>query len=367
MNWHHASAAFLVTLLCAAGGATESKAANQPSPTISLTTQALPPAHPNKVMLMSVAAAGDRLVSVGENGTIALSDDEGRTWRNAVRVPVSVALTNVAFASPTIGWAIGHQGVVLRSDDGGQSWTEQANGISLAQAAVDYWTREVAAGNQAAEIGLENARYLLEDGPEKPLLALSVTDEQHLTVVGAFGIAFKSTDGGKSWLPYSSLENEGRLHLYGITEIAGKTLIAGEQGLLLSEGQVVPSPYEGSFFGVVSDSETSVVAYGLRGNLAVSADGGAHWQAFRAGEAGFTCGIRLADGSLLLGNQAGQVFVRRRIGSPFEKLNWQAHVPLTGVVQMPSGDLVFSSLAGIVRLPASELSSPSEQNMGMNQ
>jgi photosystem II stability/assembly factor-like uncharacterized protein len=315
---------------------------------------------------MAVARAGSRLVSVGENGTIALSDDDGRTWRNADQVPVSVTLTNVAFASQQIGWAIGHQGVVLRTDDSGQTWTRQADGVSLAQVAVDYWTKEAANGNQEADAALENARYLLEDGPEKPLLALSISDEQHLVVIGGFGIAFKSADGGKNWAPYIPLQNEGRLHLYGITEVAGNTLIAGEQGLLLSGGQALQSPYEGSFFGVISDKKSNVVAYGLRGNLAVSADAGSRWQAQQAGEAGLTCGVLLVDGSLLLGNQAGQVFIARNANGTFEKMDWQAHVPLTGGVQTPDGDLVFSSLAGIVRLPASQLS-VTAQNTGVTQ
>lgn len=367
MNRHHAFAAFLAALLCLSGGAVASTTTSLPSETLALSTVALPPAHPDRVMLMAVAAAGNRLVSVGEYGTVALSDDDGKTWSSADRVPVSVTLTNVSFVSPRLGWAIGHQGVILRTDDAGQTWSKQADGISLAQAAVDYWTLQVAAGDPGAEAALQSAQDLLADGPEKPLLALSVSDENQLTVIGAFGIAFTSSDGGNSWLPLGSLQNEGRLHLYGITKTGGKSLIAGEQGLLLVDNQARVSPYEGSFFGIVSDTRSGLVAYGLRGNLAVSSDVGEHWQAQKVGDAAFICGIQLSNGELLLGNQAGQVFVSQGVGQPFKKIGWQAHAPLTGAVQTQSGDLIFSSLGGIVRLPVSELLSPSEQTVGMNQ
>jgi photosystem II stability/assembly factor-like uncharacterized protein len=48
---------------------------------------------------LSVTRAGKRLVSVGERGLVLLSDDDGRSWRQARQVPVSVALTQVRFVS----------------------------------------------------------------------------------------------------------------------------------------------------------------------------------------------------------------------------------------------------------------------------
>src|ERR1700736_1725395 len=46
--------------------------------------------------LMDVTRAGDRMVAVGEHGIVILSDDSGRSWRQA-KVPVSVTLTAVKF------------------------------------------------------------------------------------------------------------------------------------------------------------------------------------------------------------------------------------------------------------------------------
>jgi len=56
----------------------------------------------SEVMLDAVAV-GDRLVVVGERGTVQLSDDAGAT-RRQIDTPTSVTLTSVRFASRTQGW-----------------------------------------------------------------------------------------------------------------------------------------------------------------------------------------------------------------------------------------------------------------------
>lgn len=83
-------------------------------------------------VLNAVVLAGTRLVAVGERGVVLLSDDNGRSWRQAGSVPVSVALTDVHFVSATHGWAVGHSGVVLHSDDGGETWMRQLDGNQAA-------------------------------------------------------------------------------------------------------------------------------------------------------------------------------------------------------------------------------------------
>src|SRR5271166_5770656 len=62
-------------------------------------------------MLEGIAFAGQRLVTVGTDGHIVVSDDAGKHWRQ-VAVPVSTDLVAVTFSSPKSGWAVGHWGVV---------------------------------------------------------------------------------------------------------------------------------------------------------------------------------------------------------------------------------------------------------------
>src|SRR4051794_14248579 len=66
------------------------------------------------VPMTAVDRAGKRFVAVGLRGTVLLSDDQGRHWRQA-RVPVSSDLVAVQFATEQEGWASGHDGVVLHT------------------------------------------------------------------------------------------------------------------------------------------------------------------------------------------------------------------------------------------------------------
>ena len=82
---------------------------------------------PQRAVLLAAARAGTRTLAVGERGIIALSDDDGRSWRQA-SVPTSVTLTALRFADAQRGWAVGHGGTVLATEDGGQRWVRQLEG-----------------------------------------------------------------------------------------------------------------------------------------------------------------------------------------------------------------------------------------------
>ncbi|MBV8306053.1 MAG: glycosyl hydrolase, partial [Gammaproteobacteria bacterium] len=60
-----------------------------------------PPAEPARLaaqsLLIALAAAGPRLVAVGDRGVVVLSDDGAAHWRQAQRVPTQVLLTGVCF------------------------------------------------------------------------------------------------------------------------------------------------------------------------------------------------------------------------------------------------------------------------------
>ena len=64
-----------------------------------LDTPALESAFAAKSLLNGVAAAGKRLVAVGQRGHIVYSDDGGKTW-NQAKVPVSSDLVAVSFPTP---------------------------------------------------------------------------------------------------------------------------------------------------------------------------------------------------------------------------------------------------------------------------
>ena len=116
-------------------------------------------------LLLDVAKAGDRLVAVGEFGHIVYSDDAGKTWVQAERVPTQVTLTSVAFPSDKVGYAAGHDSKILKTEDGGKTWN-----------------------------------LVFQDAEsQNPIMAIYFVDEDHGFAMGAFSLFVETEDGGKTW------------------------------------------------------------------------------------------------------------------------------------------------------------------------
>ncbi|NMY65590.1 glycosyl hydrolase [Pseudomonas sp. WS 5018] len=309
-------------------------------------------------VLNAVALAGERLVAVGERGFVLLSDDNGRSWRQAGSVPVSVTLTDVHFVSARHGWAVGHSGVVLHSADGGETWTRQLDGNQAARVIRDDARRRAEAGAAGADAELRSAEYLVSDGPDKPFLGVRFADARHGYVVGAYGIALSTVDGGESWQSLvGRIPNPRGKHLYQIRIAGDALLIAGEQGALfrsLDAGarfDLVETPYAGTFFGALALDGDALLAFGLRGNAWRSADGGASWTRVELGQPNtLSAGLILDGGSLLLADEGGRLLRSTDAGRHFAALAFQPGTGLTGIAEAVDGALIISSARGLTRV-----------------
>ncbi|WP_256661009.1 YCF48-related protein [Pseudomonas sp. DY-1] len=310
-------------------------------------------------LMLSLAQAGERLVAVGERGFILISEDHGATWQQ-VDSPVSVTLTRVRFATASDGWAVGHAGVVLHSGDGGRTWSRQLDGVQAAQLALGAAQAE---SGEDAEDRLAEAQRLVDDGPDKPFLNLHFFDAQRGIVVGAYGLAFATDDGGKSWKSISArLDNPSALHLYDILELDGSLFIAGEQGLMLrsSDGgasfQTLESPASGTLFGMVATGPSSLVAYGLRGKAYRTEDLGATWQPLPNHQsATLTAGTRLSSGELVLADETGTILLSRDDGRTFQMLPIPESGFLSGISELPDGQFAVSTTHGVIRIANRDL------------
>ncbi|MCJ1877979.1 WD40/YVTN/BNR-like repeat-containing protein [Pseudomonas nitroreducens] len=308
---------------------------------------------PSRVPLLAVTRAGNRLVSVGQRGHILYSDGGGTHWRQA-EVPVSSDLTAVYFPTPNEGWAVGHDGVVLHSADGGIHWGRQLDGRQIGQLMLDYYAAHPQPDNAT---WLEQARRFKEEGADKPFLDLWFRDANEGFVVGAFNLILHTRDGGRTWEPWNHrIDNPQALHLTAIAASGDELFIVGEQGLLLrlshqQEGQqerfvALPSPYAGSFFGVVARPGL-VFAYGLRGHAVRSVDGGESWSAVDTGlPVSLTAASFDASGRLYLFSQAGQGLVSDDRGVSFKPLELAERLPVSGAVAGP-GRLLLVGTRGV--------------------
>jgi len=311
----------------------------------------------SRTLLNGLANAGDRVVAVGQRGHIVYSDDSGRNWRQA-DVPVSSDLVAVTFANVTTGWAVGHDGVVLRSTDGGQSWTTQLDGRRVGEMMVRYYQREAAAlaadDPKRAGLLVDEARRFEAQGAENPFLDVWFRDASEGFVVGAFGLVLHTNDGGITWKPWlHAVDNPKGLHLYAVRGIGADIYIAGEQGLLLklergdTRFRALELPYKGTLFGVTGDAR-SVIAYGLRGTVLRSVDGGATWQPIPTGvQAGLAGGTQDARGRFVLVSQAGQILVSRDDGASFATSTLRQGAPAAALIASSRGTLVVAGPRGV--------------------
>ncbi|MBF0551347.1 MAG: glycosyl hydrolase [Deltaproteobacteria bacterium] len=329
-----------------------------------LDSPAMPVRVPARCVLLDIAQAGARLVAVGERGLIIISDDRGGSWRQ-VNVPTRVSLTCVKFLTSTSGWAVGHSGIVLQTEDGGGTWTRRLDGITaakLALEAVKAGTAPAGPDDKEAKKRLEAARLLVEDGPDKPFLDLYFENAQTGFVVGAYGLIFRTGDGGKTWQPWMDhIENAKGSHLYAIRAVGNHLYISGEQGLFLrstDHGQnftKIKAPYGGTFFTMAALRSDVIVLAGLRGNLFRTEDRGKSFTQVQVPvPVSLSASTVLPDGTLILANQAGYLLASRDGGQTFNLLDVPAMPPVAAMTAPGDGaTLVTVGVGGVisVRLP----------------
>ncbi len=273
-----------------------------------------------KALLLDLVLAGSRLVAVGERGHVLLSDDQGKTWRQAKAVPTRSTLTSVCVTDASTLWAAGHGAVILKSADAGENW-----------ALVDGKA----------------------EGPEV-LLDIRVQADGHGLAVGGFGAARITADGGKTWAPHTLLEGEeGERHLnHIVVSEAGSWLIAAEGGHVLrgtgqgggvaaKQWKAIKTPYAGSLWTGMPLGGGTLLLGGMRGNLVRSSDDGSTWTHQPIPKAGSLTGcVQLSDGRPLLVGVDGTVLVGDAAGNSFTLQQLEDRATLTAVAQLSNGTLM---------------------------
>lgn len=345
-----------------------------PAAGLPLNTPATQVSAPSKAVLIDLALAGKRLVAVGERGLVLLSDDNGQSWRQ-VAVPVSVGLTAVQFVDDQHGWVIGHAGVVLASSDAGESWNVQLSGLDAANIELKAAQNQLATATAMAaasdtavnadvdteslELRVQNAQRLISDGPDKPFLAMHFTDAKRGLISGAYGMVLETTDGGSTWRSLvGQIDNPMGVHLYAIAEHGNDWFLAGEQGFLARSSDngktfsQLESPYEGSFFTAQIRDDGALVVAGLKGNAFLSTDAGQSFEPMPVPmPVSFSDVTRLADGRVLLVNQAGALFFNTaQAGVALQPFGKPLGKPVSSLVQAADGSVVVAGFTGLLRL-----------------
>jgi photosystem II stability/assembly factor-like uncharacterized protein len=304
--------------------------------------------------LSGMTRAGERVITVGQRGHILFSDDAGQHWQQAA-VPASADLTAVNFPTATQGWAVGNDGVVLHSSDAGATWQKQLDGRQIGELLIKHYSALAKAepDNEQWPLLSAEGQRLLDQGADKPLLDVWFANDKTGYVVGVFNLILRTDDGGQTWTPFQDrTDNPQGFHLNAIASTGDSLYIVGEQGLLLKwddNGQrfnAVPTPYQGSFFGVLG-KPGEVLVYGLRGNVLRSTDGGQSWSALDSGlHVSITAGLIDARGNYRLFTQGGQMLVSQGTGTQMQWVRKPARTPVSAATQSAAGALVVAGSRG---------------------
>jgi len=283
-------------------------------------------------LLLDIAQAGSRFVAVGERGHVLTSDNRGQTWAQAASVPTQALLTAVCFSDEKHGVAVGHDEIALVTTDAGNSW--------------------------------QRTHYAPE--ARQPLLDV-VCNGSDAIAVGAYGVYFTSGDRGLTWTEHKfeaqplaakkSADDDigGDYHLNRIVGASGSRLyIAAEAGHLYRSDDAgktwteLPSPYEGSFFGILPLDGESLLAYGLRGHLFRSDDGGRSWRRVTVGTvAMLNDAIRLPNDIIAVVGLSGTVLVSRNGGETFELQQQADRKGLSALLGVGMSELITVGEAGV--------------------
>lgn len=302
---------------------------------------------------MALALAGERFIAVGLRGLVVLSDDRGKTWRQA-KVPVQSDLLAVHFPTPQTGWIVGHDGVVLRSDDGGSSWVKQLDMRSAGKAFREHYEHRAAAGDAAAKQALEQVEQSFKAGTALPYLDVWFEDRDKGYAVGSYGLLIATVDGGKTWTPWFDRIDSEQLNLNSVRGFASQVWIAGEQGRVYrldrDKGRFVATDtgYAGSFFGVAGNAGATI-AFGLRGVVYRADAAGREWQQVKMpSEATISAGaVDPVDSRFLLANAAGQILVGTADASSFARVQTKQGMRLTGLLPLPGNAVALSGMDGV--------------------
>ncbi|KWC37737.1 glycosyl hydrolase [Burkholderia ubonensis] len=287
------------------------------------------PAHawaaPTRMMLTGATRAGRRVVAVGEHGVILLSDDDGRTWRQSRRVPVSATLSAITFADAQHGWAVGQWGVILATADGGETWEKQRIDTSV----------------------------------DQPLFSVIFTNARDGIAVGLWSLMLQTHDGGRTWtrttLPKPPGGGKADRNLYHIfADRQGALYIVSEQGTVLkstdggANWRYLQTGGKGSLWTGVAMPDGRIVVGGLLGSLFQSSDGGATWAPLNPGTKSSITDVVATGNGLLAVGLDGLVLTQRANGESFELAQRPDRATLTAALVGAGGKPLLFSQDGVL-------------------
>jgi len=278
-----------------------------------------------KAMILGSTRAGKRIVAVGDHGIVLLSDDDGKSFRQAKSVPVRSTLTEVSFADDKSGWAVGHRGVILATSDGGETWQLQRSDTAV----------------------------------DQPLLSVYFRDKNRGWAVGLWSILLDTMDGGKTWNtgklpppPGGGKTDRNLLHIFAGN--SGTLFIAAEQGTVIRSADdgatwnYIATDYKGSFWTGIALHQGTLLVGGLRGKIYRSTDDGKSWNEVNSGTKSSLTTFCESGAKIYAAGLDGVYLESETDGASFVVNQREDKTPFTSLTAASSGQLAVFSKNGLL-------------------
>ena len=203
--------------------------------------------------LLNVAFVSERRgTAIGDFGLLVHTEDGGRTWveeklpedfkipESALDMgvfPEDVLLYGISFVDEDHGWISGEFGTILVTEDGGRSWRQQASGVETTLFGLHFTDRR-----HGVAVGIDSVILATEDGGETwRKLASPFRERSYYDVfvsggvgwiVGGRGTVLVSSDGGKEWREFPTPIQFASEWFRGVGMVEGKGLLVGGAGLV---------------------------------------------------------------------------------------------------------------------------------------
>ncbi len=269
--------------------------------------------------LVAVARAEDRIVAAGDYGVVLLSDDQGRTWRQAREVQATTLITGLAFSDAHNGWATAHGGLLLATNDGGEHW-----------------------------------RVAQRFSPEITPMSIAFDGRGGGVIVGTYGFAMRSDDGGRTWT--STKMDGGDIpdrHLNHVVATGpGRFVVAAEAGAIFrtSDGGVTWARDDLPIIGSLWTSEVlhdgSLLVAGMGGRLFRSVEDGWHEQDTGTDES-LTGITELRNGNVVAVGLAGTMVISEDGGRTFRQVPRPDRSAYAAAVTNDSGQVLVFGSSGV--------------------
>ncbi|ABV37087.1 BNR repeat protein [Shewanella sediminis HAW-EB3] len=298
-------------------------------------------------IILDIATKGATTVAVGERGHVFILNGEKEGLWTQVSTPTQAHLTKVFFITPELGWAVGHDATIIHTIDAGLTWQLQMGSPEI----------------------------------EKPLMDILFFDEQNGVAIGAYGLFYRTSDGGKTWLSeyheellfeedvsylaelkaedealYLSERSALLPHFNRINSLSnGQLIMVGELGLVAvsdnrgKQWTKVDFIYEGSLFNTIQLNDT-IFVMGLRGHIfQASLDMGSWKEVTLPVKSTINGALPNNDGGLILVGNAGVIIDVPALGES-KIIHQRQGENLVAINQDPQGHIWVAGTKGLFEL-----------------